>query len=65
MLLDPLAYPAQEIAALYRLLLKWIALDPVPRRPNRLEPRAVKRRPKQYDLLNRPRHQLQKALLRR
>src|SRR5665213_343453 len=30
----------------------------VPDRPNRLEPRAVKRRPKQYDRLSRPRHQM-------
>jgi hypothetical protein len=54
-----------QAAAVYRLLLKWIADDPVPRRPNRVEPRAVKRRPKEYDLLNRPRHQLRKALLKR
>lgn len=51
--------------ALYQLLLKWIATDPVPRRPNRLEPRAVKRRPKEYALLNRPRRDLRMALLRR
>jgi len=30
----------------------------VPDRPNRLEPQAVKRRPKQYDRLSRPRHQM-------
>lgn len=30
--------------------------DPVPERPGRREPRAVKRRPKPYQLLNRPRH---------
>jgi hypothetical protein len=48
---------------LYALLLRWIAHDLVPDRPNRLEPRAVKRRPKEYDLLNRPRHQMRKALL--
>ena len=45
-----------------QLLLKWIADDELPHRPNRLEPRAVKRRPKEYDLLNRPRHELRKAL---
>ena len=33
-----------------------------PPRPKRLEPRAVKRRPKQYPLLNKPRDQLRKAL---
>ena len=50
---------------LYALLLRWIAGDPVPERPNRLEPRVVKRRPKGYALLNRPRHQMRRALLSR
>jgi len=36
-------------------LLLVLARDLVPRRPNRTEPRAVKRRPKPYPLLNRPR----------
>jgi hypothetical protein len=38
-------------------LLRVIALDQVPDRPGRCEPRAVKRRPKPYALLNKPRHQ--------
>jgi hypothetical protein len=38
-------------------LLRTLATDLVPERPNRREPRAVKRRPKAYALLNRPRHQ--------
>jgi hypothetical protein len=37
-------------------LLEVIARDEVPERPGRREPRAVKRRPKPYQLLNRPRH---------
>lgn len=37
-------------------LLRVIAADPVPLRPNRSEPRARKRRPKSYQLLTRPRH---------
>jgi IS4 transposase len=37
-------------------LLELIARDPVPERPGRREPRAVKRRPKPYQKLNRPRH---------
>ena len=37
-------------------LLEVIARDEVPDRPGRLEPRALKRRPKAYQLLNRPRH---------
>jgi hypothetical protein len=36
-------------------LLEVIARDEVPDRPGRLEPRAVKRRPKPFQLLNRPR----------
>ena len=47
-------------AALRRLLwaemLRVIAADLVPLRPDRWEPRAVKRRPKKYPWLNRPRH---------
>ena len=39
-------------------LLEVIARDPVPDRPGRREPRAVKRRPKPYQLLNRPRHRM-------
>ena len=37
-------------------LLEVIACDQVPERPGRREPRAVKRRPKPYQLLTRPRH---------
>jgi hypothetical protein len=39
-------------------LLEIIARDQVPERPGRREPRAVKRRPKPYQLLNRPRHRM-------
>jgi hypothetical protein len=38
-------------------LLRVIALDRVLDRPGRCEPRAVKRRPKPYPLLNKPRQQ--------
>jgi hypothetical protein len=37
-------------------LLELIAQDKVPERPGRREPRAVKRRPKPHQKLNRPRH---------
>lgn len=40
---------------LWEDLLLALARDRVPRRPNRTEPRAVKRRPKPYPLLNQPR----------
>ncbi len=52
-----------QAADLYRLLLSWIARDRLPERPNRVEPRVVKRRPKPYDLLTRPRKEMKKALL--
>lgn len=47
----------RKAAALVRTLLLVLAKDLVPYRPNRREPRAVKRRPKPYALLNKPRHQ--------
>ncbi len=37
--------------------LERIALDPVPHRPDRVEPEAVKRRPKNFARLNKPRHE--------
>jgi hypothetical protein len=41
---------------LWEDLLLNLVRDKVRHRPNRTEPRAVKRRPKPYPLLNRPRH---------
>ena len=41
---------------LWEQLLHDLARDLVRKRPNRTEPRAVKRRPKPYPLLNQPRH---------
>jgi len=38
-------------------MLALMASDPVPERPERSEPRAKKRRPKNYKLLTKPRHQ--------
>ena len=46
----------QQREALYRALLSAIARAPLPYRPNRTEPRAKKRRPKNYQLLTQPRH---------
>ena len=43
---------------LYNELLALIASDPLPHRPARNEPRARKRRPKPYQLLNQPRHKM-------
>jgi hypothetical protein len=44
-------------------LLDAIAAHPVANRPNRYEPRAVKRRPKPHPLLTVPRHEARKRLL--
>ena len=41
--------------------LQTIIRDLVPLRPHRQEPRAVKRRPKAYQLLNKPRHLFQEV----
>jgi hypothetical protein len=45
-------------ALLFDALLRTIASDLVPLRPNRCEPRARKRRPKNYQLLTYPRRQM-------
>jgi hypothetical protein len=42
-------------------LLRTITQDLVPLRPHRQEPRAVKRRPKAYQLLNKPRHKFREV----
>jgi hypothetical protein len=47
---------------LWRILLSSIADDEVGDRPDRVEPRARKRRPKPYPLLTKPRRQAQAAL---
>jgi hypothetical protein len=41
---------------IWRELIRTITRDLAPLRPHRQEPRAVKRRPKAYQLLNKPRH---------
>jgi hypothetical protein len=56
---------SEHAERLYALLLRLIAHDRLPERPNRIEPRAVKRRPKEYPRLNRPRHEMRQALLSR
>lgn len=42
--------------AIYNTLLAFIAEDLLPHRPDRIEPRCIKRRPKPYQLLTKPRH---------
>jgi DDE family transposase len=46
-------------------LLQTLGTEPVGDRPDRYEPRAVKRRPKEYDRLMKPRAEARAALLRR
>jgi Transposase DDE domain len=49
---------------LWEILLESIARDEVGHRPDRVEPRAVKRRPKPYPLLMIPRDEAKAALLK-
>jgi hypothetical protein len=54
----------QELAArLIAVHLQQLARHEVGHRPNRIEPRAVKRRPKPHDLLMKPRAEARAALL--
>lgn len=65
------AVPVERIS--FSDALRWLAdarpgsplpdLVVNPARPGRVEPRAVKRRPKEYDRLNRPRAELRKRLM--
>ena len=48
--------PGRKLPALHVTLLQAIAKLQLPWRPNRCEPRAVKRRPKPHRLLTKPRH---------
>jgi hypothetical protein len=52
-------------ALLWDALLKVIASYEVGDRPNRVEPRAIKRRPKPHKLLNEPRRQARDRLLKK
>jgi hypothetical protein len=54
----------QERRRLIQLLYESIADYIVPERPGRSEPRAVKRRPKPYQLLTAPRHEMKVTLHR-
>lgn len=50
-------------AFLYRKLIGMVAKEKVPDRPDRVEPRAIKRRPKPFPLMTKPRHELKAGLL--
>jgi len=48
--------PNARLPALYEQMLKAIVCHEIANRPDRLEPRQRKRRPKPYDLMTKPRH---------
>ena len=48
----------KRLTEVYQLLLRWIAHDVLPHRPNRTESRVIKRRPKDYAWLTKPRHSM-------
>ena len=47
----------------YTQLIFLVSTEKLPERPNRVEPRAVKRRPKAYPRLTTPRKQLKRKLM--
>ncbi len=50
---------AGELADLHEFILEYLAAQKLRSRPDRSEPRAVKRRPKTYARLTKPRHEFQ------
>jgi hypothetical protein len=54
--LASLLLSVRKHSKLYKLMLFYIAKDQLPYRPNRVEPRAIKRRPSGYQFLTQPRH---------
>lgn len=59
-----LAHAAEEQRAYeYTQLIYLVSTEKLPFRPNRVEPRAVKRRPKAYPRLTKPRKQLKRKLM--
>ena len=56
---------AGQLTAIYQEVLRAIAVHRVADRPDRFEPRMAKRRPKRYDRLTRPRHEIKRQMLKR
>jgi hypothetical protein len=56
--LNAAANKPRELTRLKDQLLALLAEDQLPFRPGRVEPRAKKRRPKNYQLLTKPRHEM-------
>jgi hypothetical protein len=57
--------PREQLAALYEYMLTAIASHEIGHRPDRLEPRQRKRRPKPYKLMTKPRNQARKQEAKR
>lgn len=57
----PILSEVEDYERLYRLLLKCCLAHLVGNRPDRFEPRVVKRRPKTHKLMTKPRHQYEPA----
>ena len=55
------ACPQNQRATALEAFLQCLATGTVPKRPNRIEPRARKRRPKNHQLLTKPRHQFRET----
>jgi hypothetical protein len=51
-------------AALYREVLRAIAVHRVGDRPDRFEPRMAKQGPKRYDRLTRPRQEIKRQMIK-
>jgi hypothetical protein len=60
--MSPFFRPSRRVRLLEEML-RLIAASEVGDRPGRVEPRAIKRRPKPHDLLKEPRHVARKRLL--
>ena len=58
------ATEGRDMSEYYRALLRGIASHRIPDRPNRREPRVLKRRPKGFPLMTQPRAQYKKDLQR-
>ncbi|MBL7649227.1 MAG: transposase, partial [Candidatus Hydrogenedentes bacterium] len=51
----------QKFQLLWKVLLETLARNRLPQRPDRNEPRAKKRRPKNYAMLNKPRKEFKET----
>jgi hypothetical protein len=56
---------AGHLATLYEALLRAIAVHRVADRPDRFEPRMVKKRPRGYESLTKPRKEIKLQMLKR